>query len=144
MKHLIGVILCLVGSASVSVACTCMHMRGDPAKAFSAASAVFSGKVVKITEGETSSPIGLRQLAVKFRVEKSWKLIRKNEVTVSTININSLCGFPFEVGKSYLVYAIGGKDKFATDICTRTSLMIPKEDLEYLESKPLLKGKKSR
>ena len=84
--RLIGILLCLVGSAGVSMACTCMHLRGDPDGAFKRASAVFSGKVLKITEGESSSPIGLKELAVKFRVEKSWKLIRKDEVIVTTIN----------------------------------------------------------
>ena len=97
--QLIGILLCLVGSAGVSVACTCMHLRGDPAGAFKAASAVFSGKVLEITEGESSLPeSGLKELAIKFRVEKSWKLVRKNEVMVHTVNTSNLCGFPFEVG----------------------------------------------
>jgi hypothetical protein len=84
--QLIGILLCLVGSASVSMACTCMHLRGDPAGAFTSASAVFSGKVLEIAEGESSSPSGLKTLAVKFRVEKSWKLVRKDKVMVFTIN----------------------------------------------------------
>ena len=145
MIQLIGVLLCLVASAGVSAACTCMHLRGDPAQAFTAASAVFSGKVVEITEGESSSPIDLKQLTVKFRVEKSWKLVRQPEVMVLTVNMTNLCGFPFKVGESYLVYGRGGNNLFGTDICTRTTgLMSAKEDLEFLKHKPLLKIRKSR
>ena len=143
--QLIGVLLCMVGSAGVSVACTCMHLKGDPAGAFTTGSAVFSGKVLKITEGKSSPPAtDLKELTVKFRVEKSWKLIRKDEVMVFTVNTSSLCGFPFTVGESYLVYARGG-NKLYTDICTRTvHVMGAKQDLEYLNRRQLLKGKKSR
>ena len=132
---IIGVLLCVIGSAGVTMACTCMHLRGDPAMAFSSASAVFSGKVLKITERKSALPgSGLKELAVKFRVEKSWKLVRKDKVTVFTVNKDSMCGFPFKVGERYLVYARGGGDKFSTDICTRTgSLLGMKEDLEYLK-----------
>jgi hypothetical protein len=140
-----GILLCLVGSFSVTMACTCMHLRGYPARTFTASSAVFSGKVLEITEAESSPPAtGLKELAVKFRVEKSWKLIRKDEVMVFTVNTSNLCGFPFRVGESYLVYARGG-NKLSTDICTRTTLLMgAKEDLEYLKRRQLLKGKKSR
>ena len=120
----LGILLCLFGISSVSMACTCMHLRGDPAGAFIAASAVFSGEVLEITEGESSPPAtGLKELAVKFRVEKSWKLIRKDEVMVFTVNTSNLCGFPFTVGESYLVYARGG-NKLSTDICTRTASLM--------------------
>jgi hypothetical protein len=123
-----------------------MHLRGDPDKAFTSASAVFSGKVLEITEGEPSPVLAeLKTLTVKFRVMKSWKLVRTDEVMVLTGSINNLCGFPFEVGKSYLVYGKGGGNKFVTDICTRT-VQLPgtKEDLAYLKRKRLLKIKSSR
>ena len=140
----IGSLLFLVASASTSLACTCMHLRGDPAAGFAAASAVFAGKVIDITEGE-SSPLApwLKTLAVKFRVEKSWKLVRKDVVTVFTVNTSSLCGFPFSVGERYLVYAHGLGTALSTDICTRTRLLLDaQEDLDYLRRKRLLKGKK--
>ena len=143
MLQLFGVVVCLALSAGVSVACTCMHMRGDPDAAFKTASTVFSGKVLKITEGKSSMPAsGVRELVVKFRVEKSWKLIRKDEVIVVTLNTSNLCGFPFEIGERYLVYAVGGGSKFMTDICSRTT-QAPgaKEDLDYLSRKRLIKGK---
>lgn len=139
----IGIVLYLVGSASTSLACTCMHLRSDPAGAFTAAAAVFAGKVIEITEGESSMPeSGVKELAVRFRVEKSWKLIRKDEITVFTVNTSNLCGIPFRVGERYLVYAHARK-KLSTDICTRTvGLLYAKDDLEYLKRRRLLKGKK--
>lgn len=88
----------------MSMACTSMQLRGGPAEALQAASAVLSGKGLDITEGGSSPPAtGLKELAVKFRVEKS---------EVSTVNKSNLCGFPF--GVSYLVYARGG-NKLTTD-----------------------------
>ena len=139
----IGILLYLVGSAGTSLACTCMHLRGDPAGAFKTAAAVFAGKVIEITEGESSMPAsGVKELAVKFRVEKSWKLIRDDEITVFTVNTSNLCGLPFRVGERYLVYAHGGK-KLSTDICTRTALLLyAKDDREYLKGRRLLKGKR--
>lgn len=144
--QIIGVLLCLIGSAGVTMACTCMHLRGDPATAFSSAAAVFSGKVLKITEGKEGLPgSGLKELAVKFRVEQSWKLIRKDKVTVFTVNKGSMCGFPFKVGERYLVYARGGRDKFSTDICTRTGFLLGmKEDLEYLKERPQINADNRR
>ncbi len=138
-----GILLYLAGSAGTSLACTCMHRRADPARAFTAAAAVFAGKVIEITEGESSPPAsGIKELAVKIRVEKSWKLIRKDEITVFTVNTSNLCGFPFRVGERYLVYAHAGKE-LGTDICTRTALLLnAKDDWEYLKRKRLLKGKK--
>ena len=144
--QLIGVLLFLIGSAGVSMACTCMHLRGDPDKAYTSASAVFSGNVLEITAGEPSPLLAeLKTLTAKFRVTKSWKLVRTDEVFVSTVSINTLCGFSFKVGESYLVYAHGGGNQFVTDICTRTVQMPgTKEDLEYLKRKRLLKVKPSR
>lgn len=142
--QLIGILFCLVAGTTVSMACTCMHLKGDPAGAFTSASAVFSGKVLEIVEGKPSWPeSGLKELAVKFRVEKSWKLIRKGEVRVFTVNAGSMCGFTFTVGETYLVYARGARSKLTTDICTRTMGLIgAKEDLEYLKGKQLLRAKK--
>ncbi len=140
----IGILLFLVASASTSLACTCMHLRGDPAAGFAAAAAVFSGKVIAITEGE-AAPLTpwLKELAVKFRVEKSWKLLRTAEVTVFTVNTSNLCGFPFSVGERYLVYAQGLGPALSTNICTRTVLLTyAQEDLAYLKRRRLLKGKK--
>ena len=127
------------------MACTCMHLRGDPDKAFTAASAVFSGKVLEIIEGEPSPALPeLKTLTVKFRVKKSWKLVRTDEVMVLTGSLTNLCGFPFKVGERYLVYGVGGGNKFMTDICKRTThLTGAKEDLEYLKHKQPLKVKSS-
>ena len=142
--QLTGILLFLVASAGTSLACTCMHLRGGPAAGFAAASAVFSGRVIEITEGEPS-PLApwIRNLAVKFRVERSWKLARKGEVTVFTVNTSSLCGFPFSVGERYLVYAHGRGAALSTDICTRTALLTHAgEDLEYLGRRRLLRVRK--
>jgi hypothetical protein len=140
----LGILICLLAGASISLACTCLHLRGDPSTGFKVASAVFAGKVIEINQvAQSGSRIKSRILAVKFRVEKSWKLIEKDVVTVLTSDTSSMCGFTFKKGKRYLVYAHEHRNEFSTDICTRTNLfMEAKEDLEYLNGKGLLKGKK--
>lgn len=142
---LMGILLCLVGSAGQGLACTCMDRKGDPAYGFKSSAAVFAGKVIAINEVEPPAlPGGPKDLAVKIRVEKSWKLVRADEVTVFTINTDGLCGFTFTVGERYLVYAYLG-EHLGTTICMRTGLLAyAQEDLEYLRHRGLLKVKRWR
>lgn len=55
-----------------------------------------------------------------FFVSKSWKGPYKRDLVVSTLRSESMCGFPFEEGKRYLVYASAGEWGPTTSICTRT------------------------
>lgn len=60
-------------------------------------------------------------------------------MTVEAITGNSgaECGFPFEVGRSYLVYAFSNpkSNKLHASICSRTRLLSDaSEDLEYLQN----------
>ena len=66
------------------------------------------------------------------------------EVTVSTGSDSALCGYNFEVGQSYLIYA-GGVDvkNLQTNICTRTAkFAAAKADVKVLgKAKILRKGR---
>jgi hypothetical protein len=77
--------------------------------------AVFSGKVLSIILSNNA-------LAVTFKVEKTWKYVENEEVTVMTLPTDSMCGYNFEMGQSYLVYAssvVAGE--LWTNHCTRTA-----------------------
>jgi hypothetical protein len=100
-------------------ACSCIAPP-PPKEALAAASAVFSGKVTAVAAA------GDHEKAVTIEIKATWKGVeKKKEVVVYTANDGAACGFGFEKGKSYLVYANllkRGDDKvLSTSICTRTA-----------------------
>ena len=77
--------------------------------------AVFSGSVLKIDEAGY-------MLKVTLKVENSWKGFLPTEVVVLTGRGGGDCGYGFEVGEDYLVYAYGRDlDHLGTNICQRTA-----------------------
>jgi hypothetical protein len=70
---------------------------------------------------------------VKFRVEKYWKGVLTTEMIVVTGRGGGDCGYRFEVGARYLIFAYGGDTKLETNICQRTKgLEEATEDLKLL------------
>ena len=123
----------LIASAEKFYACSC-EFDSEPAKkqiqnSYIGADAVFSGKVVEIKE----SPMNSRDFIIKFKVAKSWKGESSQEITISTAKESAMCGFNFEIGKIYLVYAFGKSGNFSTTNCTRTANLGKKSDAKYLD-----------
>lgn len=56
-----------------------------------------------------------------FFVSKTWKGPYKRDLVVSTLRLESMCGYPFEEGKRYLVYASIEEWGPTTSICMRTA-----------------------
>jgi hypothetical protein len=77
--------------------------------------AVFVGRVIEIVQKPESYDV-----LVKFRVENSWKTKLPLEVIVFTGRGGGDCGFRFEAGESYLVFAYGSDQSLSTNICQRT------------------------
>jgi hypothetical protein len=94
---------------------------------YTRASAVFSGKVIKIDKKPNNNFI-----KITFKVGKFWKRTLENEVVVTTTNSDEDCGYNFKVGEKYLVYAYGDKDGLNADICNRTSLLKSNKDIQAL------------
>ncbi|WP_020473565.1 hypothetical protein [Zavarzinella formosa] len=79
-------------------------------------SAVFLAEVVKVeTLGQMST--------VTLKAERWWKGGESAEITVSTSKSGASCGYGFEKGKKYLVYAHAEpKEKLLhVSLCSRTS-----------------------
>lgn len=99
-------------------ACSCIRPPEAPI-ALAASTAVFLGKVTAIERGKNS-------LQVTIEVDRAWKGITTKTVNISTAENGAACGYHFEIGKSYLIYAHGDKPKegeqpkLSTNICTRT------------------------
>jgi hypothetical protein len=86
-----------------------------PEQARDEATAVFSGEVVDIgVRGET------QEYGVRFAVERVWKGVSDAEMTVRTHIDEGICGYPFEDGETYLVYAYGEPDELSTALYHRT------------------------
>jgi hypothetical protein len=57
-----------------------------------------------------------------FEIEEAFKGIKGESVKIHTDAGGGSCGYPFEVGKEYLVYAYGAsEDSLGTGMCSRTS-----------------------
>jgi len=114
-------------------ACDCAEPPA-PKKAFEGATAVFLAEAVKVeVEGQTRT--------VTFKVERWWKGGDKQEVIASTHKSGATCGYGFEKGKKYMVYAGAEKDKsLRVSLCSRTRT--EKQAEESGDFKDLGEGKK--
>lgn len=126
MKLIILIALCAVLillSTGNSYACSCLPAPA-PRQALKEATAVFVGEVVSKEVFDVTDQFGAQPLVrVKFAVSRTWKGIKGTEAIVHTSAWNPACGFNFERGKTYLVYAYPDHWKLnalATGLCNRT------------------------
>ena len=99
-------------------ACSCVA-AASPDKAFRSAPSVFIGMVTKITPAKRAGavmPLSGKKAGqweqmeegvwvVTLNVQESFKGVRGSAVELVTDTDTAACGYPFEVGQSYLVYA---------------------------------------
>jgi len=85
--------------------------------------AIFIGNVKEVIQE------GGLNLRVILEIERSWKSIQANQVTIHT---SGGCMVAFEAGRKYLVYAIGQK-QLQTNVCMRTrAIELAAEDIRLL------------
>ena len=97
-------------------ACECVQPK-PPLVSLDESNAVFSGKVVSLQITDDLYP----SREVTFDVITIWKGISNDSVKVTTGMGGADCGYDFENGKDYLVYAYGDPEKeIGTDYCSRT------------------------
>jgi hypothetical protein len=129
----LGLLVLLPDCAS---ACSCALLGGSDKErvegALSDSSAVFSGEVVdfekssppnkkKMIEGTmmTITIMGGGTATATVRVSEVWKGTKQETLEVSTPVSGMSCGYPFEEGQEYLVYAYGKQD-LKVDLCSET------------------------
>jgi hypothetical protein len=125
----------LLLAAQAGYACDCgLPSAGKPlkqvvARARKKSMAVFSGTVVAIDRKP-----GDLYVTVRFKIEEFWKGALNKEAAVFTGHGGGDCGYKFEVGQRYLVYAYRYNDtELGTNICQRTADWIEAaEDLKVL------------
>jgi hypothetical protein len=118
-------------AAHSSFACSCIRtfkpLKLQVTEAFKESAAIFSGEVISITPSSES------EVAVKFKVGKSWKGKFAEEVIITTPQNGAMCGYTFDIGHAYLVYASGATDSLMTTNCSRTAVASQKQDIKFLD-----------
>ncbi len=124
----------LMGSA---LACSCIAPVSIE-ESFNNSDMVFAGVVNNINDGNDYDP-----RSVYFTVDTYWKKDSDNKgsnsamkgpTIIHTGRDSAMCGFEFEEGKKYLVYATRNDDgDLTTSLCSRTiSFDQASEDLAFL------------
>jgi hypothetical protein len=116
-------------------ACSCAA-PASTAEALKRATAVFRGRVIKISVPSLDW-IGLTRTGahrVKFEILKHWKGLAAETTVIITRLTGEGCGFPFEEQKEYLVYVVAEQKHIQSGICTGTkSIADAEEEMEELD-----------
>jgi len=142
LAPLLGLLCALCTWGGGAQACSCTGVL-PPNQSMVGASAVFTGKVIKLTKTGTTEAIpdfytGYEVTMELGSVIKGKGLKSKGTLTIRTGMGFGDCGYDFEAGKEYLVYANGTYPDLKTDICTRTQPLadVGDEVLELLDRLP--------
>ena len=111
--------------AERALACDC-SLPESPLVALEGSAAVFSGELVSI-DGDVG-------VILTFEVSRVWKGPVEETLVLTTLSLGAGdCGYPFEAGRAYLVYANGGGDLLSVWLCNGTlPLEYAQEDLKVL------------
>lgn len=126
-----------------AAACSCGTVPGTPQETLSGSTAVFSGEVVAFDkpppftttiEGTMMTVIGGGgpKATATLRVSEVWKGPQRQTIEITTEADSGVgCGYPFEEGREYLVYAAGKEP--SVSLCSETKpLSEANADLEAL------------
>jgi len=127
----------IVGLSIGSSACSCAP---PPAAnvALNEADAVFAGRVIELRlvpqfGRDPASSFLVEDLEVTIAVHSLWKGEVGETQRLFTTFTCCVCGFHFEIGEEYLVYATDVDGMLRTSMCTRTTLLsAASEDLVIL------------
>jgi hypothetical protein len=115
-------------------ACSCAPPP-PPGEARDGSAAVFAGQVTAI---EAPGPVGglinsADPVKVTVQVSQVWKGSLNSTLVVTTARDSASCGYSFDLGGEYLVYAYDAEGELNTNLCSRTApLQSAGEDLNVL------------
>lgn len=111
----------LVLSANAASACSCIPTT--PQQSLKNSGTVFAGRVIDVVdEGEMRPEVSRPLLGFKvtFEVSNVWKGQPNRQFVVRTSGSSASCGYSFEKGKEYLVYASNQGSQLETGLCSGT------------------------
>ena len=114
----------LVLNTTAANACSCVPTT--PQQSLNNSREVFAGKVIDIVDQSGTNPEASGSLGgfkVIFEVSKVWKGKLEKQQVVLTSGSSASCGYNFEKGKEYLVYANGQGTQLQTGLCSGTTLL---------------------
>ena len=128
------IILFMSSFPSNTSACSCAELPSVEEE-FERSQAIFSGKVVDVREKRSLK--GELTKSVLFEVTNTWKGVKQSQMIITTGQGGGSCGFHFNEGQEYLVYAyestMYGAKSLVTTICDRTNeWSVLQEDLTIL------------
>lgn len=119
--------LLLAATPREAAACSCAG-KGSPEDACERSSAVFAGKVVKVTRNDANY-----RVTATFEVTRRWKGAMQAQVDVSTANDDARCGLSFAEGEEWMIYARSEADGLSAGLCSRSRpKAVTVEDREVL------------
>ena len=111
-----------------SLACSCIQNLDVP-QAVDKSTRVFRGTVSTIERHD-----GMLERVV-FQVSEHFKGAPATVVQVENHAYGPMCGYPFQEGGRYIVYARGERGALTTTSCSRTTMVVqPGSDLEVLRA----------
>ena len=113
-------------------ACSCMR-PGTPVEEKAQHTRVFLGQVQAIEEEARGEP----RRRVRFLVRETFKGTPVDRLSVETGMGGGDCGYRFQAGQDYVVYAWGQDDALATGTCSLTGpASDPRSGLDVLRGAP--------
>lgn len=112
-----GVLLLAPGRA---LACSCAPV-GSPAEEMARSAAVVAGRVLRIDAPPGGMVSTGDPVHVVLQVDRVWKGPASSTLVIVTARHSVSCGFPFEVGEEYLVYARAADGELHASMCSRTA-----------------------
>lgn len=106
---------------------------------FARSDTVFVGRVVQMAvESRSEDNYRYEVRVCRFQISEGFKGLedQKKEVTIVTRMSGSACGFPFELGERYLVYASVYHGELETSICRRTRVLVQPKEAAVVEPPP--------
>lgn len=124
-------IFALIGYVPKARACSCIPPE-PTGQAIEKADAVFAGRVTDVVP-----PANMTSSADKtkltFEASHVWKGVVSKTISANTASSSASCGYNFEKGKEYIVYAMNSEDGLDVSLCSRTALLADaSEDLSIL------------
>ena len=137
MRTLVLLLLIFLISTTNAIGCTCISkketLKNKVTKEFVKSDIIFTGNVVAITDlnkHPTKSSSG-DPIQYTFEIIEHLKGVdTKREIQVISARFGSSCGYEFQIGKTYMVYAIksdhyskstGNEHDYSTSICSRNN-----------------------
>lgn len=125
-------LLSALAAAPAAWACSCLPPK-PPREARAEADALVAARVQAITTARDG------RLLVTLRVERTFEGPESAQLVVVTSDNTAACGYPFEQGERYLVYATRYEGAFHTGLCTRTARLAEAQaDLAAFDALDLL------